>query len=399
MDDDVGWRRGRTAAERRGDDERRKAARGDAETGATPLHLVCRLQWKRLRAWKKRSLQTQFAAGGRIRPQAYSSSSAGFCGFLDPAHPCFARPVVLWIVTSYALPGRRRRVPSLAATVHVRAAYRGDDPRLPRDLARYVVRWKTSDTETRPHRCIVAEADRTVSRFFPANDMTACLSRLHYVNRDGGRTAYSPRRVLRVRPGDVPALEAYADAVARHTVFISYKHADFAEPSAGDRPPWTVMELAEAFIADKLGVWLDALCAPPGAEESPRDLDADDVTLLLQEGHAQSAVVVGIDTENYLTPGEDGHNWTRAEYEGSVDPRHRDAPLRRFALYGDAGTRVTPAPDAAARWSEDLGARVVPRVRRLVEAAVTGDARGRGRGRHGADGETGGGGVRRRGKR
>jgi len=352
-------------------------ATGGRRSDTTPLHLLCRLQLKRLRAWKKRSLRAEVSVEGRIRPQAYSSSSSGFSGFLNAWCQPPARPAFLWIVTSYKIPGKRGMVPSLAAKVCVQAAYRGDDNRLTEELKRYVVRWKDSEKEKRPHRCTVVEADPMLSRFFPANDMATCLSRLHYVNRDGGRTMYSPRRVLRIHPKDVYLLEEYAETVARHTVFISYKHSDFTNKSTSGTPPWTIKELAGAFISKKFSVWIDVLCAPPKSEESPKDLGSEEVRLLLKEGHAQSAVVIGIETENYLTPGEGGRNWTLDEYEGTVGGQRRDAPLLRFALHGGTGSKVKPSPDVAARWSEDLRTKIVPRITCLLASGVPGRIRER----------------------
>ncbi len=344
--------------------------REDRMSDTEPLHLLCRLQWKRLRAWKKRSLQAEVFIGGRIRPQAYSSSSSTFRGFLDDWYDHSTKPAVLWIVTSYRIPGRRHMVPSLAAKVRVQCTYRGNDDRLTEELKRYVVRWRDSGKEKRPQLCRVVEAEPTFSRFFPANDMATCLSRLQYINRDGGQTEYSPRRVLRVHPEDAYLLEDYAEAVARRTVFISYKHSDFTDKSASSHPPWTVKELAGAFISGKFGVWLDALCAPPKSEKSPQDLTLEEVRLLLKEGHAQSAVIIGIDTENYLTPGEGGHNWTLDEYDGTVGGQHRDAPLLRFVIYGGTESKLKPSPYDAMRWSEDLHTMIVPRVTHLLTSGV-----------------------------
>lgn len=244
-------------------------ARAKLRSDTQPLHLLCRLQWKRLRAWKKRSLRAEVCVEDRIHPQAYSSSSSGFRGFLDAWCRNPENPAVLWIVTSYRLPGRQQRVPSLAAKIHVRSTYHGNDDQLTEELKRYVVRWKTSEKEMRPQRCRVVEAEPSLSRFFPANDMGTCLSRLQYINRNGSRTGYSPRRVLRVRPGLASLLEAHAEAVARRTVFVSYKHIDFTDKRDSRHPAWTVKELAGAFITAKFGVWLDALCAPPKSEASP----------------------------------------------------------------------------------------------------------------------------------
>lgn len=330
------------------------------------LHLVCRLQWNRLRAWKKRSLRAEVSVSGRIRPQAYSSSSSGFRSFLDDWCNNSTKPAFLWIVTSYRIPGRRHLVPSLAAKIRVKSIYRGNDQRLTEDLKRYVIRWTDPIKEQRPQLCRVVEAEPTFSRFFPANDMTNCLRRLQYVNRDGAQTEYSPRRVLRVRPKDTYLLEEHAETVARQTVFLSYKHCDFIVKSAGSYPPWTVKKLAGALIASKFGVWLDALCAPPKSEESLQDLSLEEVRLLLKEGHAQSAVVIGIETDNYLTPGEGGQNWTLDEYEGTVSGEHRHGPLLRFALHGGAESKLEPSPDCAVRWSENLHTIIVSHLGRLI---------------------------------
>lgn len=331
--------------------------------GSEPLHLLCRLQWKRLRAWKKRSLRAEVLEGGRIRPQAYSSSSSLFRGFLGDWRGDFSIPAVLWIVTSYQIPGRHNMVPSLAAVVRVKSVYRGNDDRLRDELKRYVVSWGKSENEERPELCAVVEADPMFSRFFPANDMTTCLSCLRYVNQDGGLTEYSPRRVLRVRPKESYLLEKYAETVAQRTVFISYKHSDFT--GTRSHPPWTVKELAGAFISAKFGVWLDALCAPRKAKESSEDLNSEEVRLLLKEGHTQSAVVIAIETENYLGPGKGGHKWTLDEYEGTVGGENRDAPLLRFALHGGTGSKLRPFPHGARHWSEDLHGVIVPSVSSL----------------------------------
>ena len=77
---------------------------------------------------------------------------------------------------------------------------------------------------------------------------------------------------------------------------------------------------------------LKNLCAPSKSEESPKDLSSEEVRLLLKEGHAQSAAVIGIDTENYLTSGEGG-NWTLDEYDGTVGGQRRDAPLLPEEFY------------------------------------------------------------------
>lgn len=343
---------------------------GNQKSDTGPLHLLCRLQWKRLRAWKKRSLRGEVSVEDRIRPQAYSSSSSGFRGFLDAWCSTSEKPAVLWIVTSYRLPGRQQKVPSLAAKIHVRSTCRGDDDQLTEELKRYVVRWKNSEKEERPQLCRVVEAEPALSRFFPANDMGTCLSQLRYINRNGSQTEYSPRRVLRVRPEFAYLLKEHAEAVARRTVFISYKHIDFTDKRDSRHPTWTVKELAGAFISGKFGVWLDALCAPPKSEESPKDLSSEEVRLLLKEGHAQSAVVIGIETDNYLKPGEAGHNWTLDEYEGTVGGKRRDSPLLRFVLHGGTESKIKPSPDDAARWSEDLHNKIVPRVTRLITVGV-----------------------------
>lgn len=153
-------------------------------------------------------------------------------------------------------------------------------------------------------------------------------------------------------------------------MFVSYKHIDFTDKRDSRHPAWTVKELAGAFITAKFGVWLDALCAPPKSEASPEDLSSEDVRRLLKEGHAQSAVVIGIETGNYLKPGETGRNWTLDEYEGAVGGKRRDSPLLRFVLHGGTESKIRPRPDDAARWSEDLHTKIVPQVTRLITGGV-----------------------------
>jgi hypothetical protein len=149
-------------------------------------------------------------------------------------------------------------------------------------------------------------------------------------------------------------------------VFISYKHRDFDKGDVCRRPRWGVKKLAESFISEGFGVWLDALCAPRGAQASKDELDREEVRLLLAEGHAQSAVVIGLDTQNFLKPGRDGNNWTLAEYKGTVSRRRRDQPLLRFVLHEGADTKVRPSPNDSIDWSEDLRTEIVPRVAGLL---------------------------------
>jgi hypothetical protein len=216
-----------------------------------PLHILCRLQWKRLRAWKKRSLRADVVKMGRIRPQAYSSYSPAFHGLLNDWSQHKNKPAVLWIVTSYRIPGRRTMIPSLAARIFVHSTYHGNDEHLPDELRRYVVRWGNSEKGFKPEFCMIAEADPDNSRFFPANDMSGCLGKLTYGNKDGTLTRYSPRRVIKVHPQSIHIIEKYAEELARRTVFISYKHSDFAGKDKKNIPPWTVKELVGALINEK----------------------------------------------------------------------------------------------------------------------------------------------------
>lgn len=330
------------------------------------IHLVCRLQWGRLRAWKKRSLQAGVSVDGRIRPQAYSSSNSNFRGLMDDWKRSVDQPAVLWIVTSYRVPGRSRPVPSLAAKIHVRNVYRGDDENLGKPWIDYAWDWENRQPLKRPELCRIVEADPGQSRFYPANDIGPCLSRLRYRKKGGKETTYSPYGPLRVTPANVSALEEYARNIGARTVFVSYKHCDFKKDAKGRRPPWGVKTLARVLIDKGLGVWLDELCAPRGVQASSKELNRKEVGLLLAEGHAQSGVVVALETDNFLKPGKDGNNWTLGEYDGTVSSNMRKRSLSRFALHEGNETGIKPKPKDHADWSSDFSTVIVPRIAGLL---------------------------------
>ena len=334
------------------------------------IDVVCRLRSRQLRAWKKYSLDRAVSREGCIRPEAYSSCSTIFRGFQkwwcrqQPGKP--EREAVVWILEIPTDRNEPRR--SLVAQLGVRQLCIGG-PEVPPALQRYVRSWTHNKTFTEQDST-VAEADPDASRFYPANDLGRIVSRLRYVKQDGSLTTYSTAAVLRIHPEDVVQLAHAAEAIARRTVFVSYKHADFEESASGLRPGWQPADLAKLLIRRGLGVWLDSLCAPRRGEAAGKvpdepDWTDDEVERLLAEGHVQSQVVLAIDTPHYDTPGVKGTNWTRREYTGEAGMGRRASPLRRFVLHGPERRCLEPVPDDMMPWPDDLGEQIADRIERL----------------------------------
>lgn len=323
-----------------------------------PMHIVCRIQPRRLRGWREYAVDSNFQVAGILRPEAYSSSSPVFRSYVKQATEA-GRSIVLWIVTRHSGPKGQRAVFSLAAKVTVRALYEskpGQD--LPARLRRYDRPWKKG-TSHKKHKQVIAEGDPGNSRFYPACDIRECLASLDYLNVKGQRASGHPQTVMQVDPDSIKQLEDAARHVASHTVFLSYKHVDFEAGAPALRPPWQPKALAHRLIRAGLGVWFDGLCAPQPARRDDtvpeEDLLTDkEVGLLLAEGHRQSSVVLGIDTPRYLTPGTGGVNWTLREYDGSISNQVRGEPQQRFVLHGPNPRELTPKPHCARSWGIDV---------------------------------------------
>jgi hypothetical protein len=346
---------------------------------ADAVHLVCALQFHRLRAWKTRSSRAQVRVSRRVVPQAYSSSSTILRGHLAD-HLAVGGgdteqkpPAVLWIVNPLKWAGSSRPHSSLVARIRAAGIYRGDAPELQTHLKRYVHSWSKRPRKTpwQPSSCTVVAADPESSRFYPANDASATLAKLHYVNKDGSPRKYERGTLLRIAPASIAEMENFAETLARRTVFLSYKHDDFLPDATGERPPWSPRKFATELIkTGKIGVWWDAYCAPPsGGEQSTTSFTDAVVHDLLCEGHAQSKVLVAFCTPNYRGKGVGGVRWTQREYSGRFTRAIRDIPLKRFALHGgQAPDDLEPTPDDRAPWDADLDSVLVPGLASLLDS-------------------------------
>jgi hypothetical protein len=334
------------------------------------IDVVCQLRSRQLRAWKKYSLDRAVSSAGCIRPEAYSSCSTIFREFQiwwcrqQPGEP--EREAVVWIIEIPTDRNEPRR--SLVAKLGVRQFWIGG-PEVPPALRRYVRSW-THNKNFTAKNSTVAEADPDASRFYPANDLGRIASQLRYVKKDGSLTQYSTAAVLRIHPEDVCRLTEAADATARRSVFVSYKHADFEEHASGLRPCWRPEDLARLLIRRGFGVWLDSLCALRRGEAAGKapdmpDWTDDEVGGLLAEGHAQSQVVLAIVTPHYDTPGVQGTNWTRREYAGEASMGGRTSLLHRFVLHGPESRSLEPVPDDMMPWPDELGEQIADRIERL----------------------------------
>jgi hypothetical protein len=323
------------------------------------MHLVCRIQHHRLRGWREYAVDSDSQVADILRPEAYSSSSPVFRSYVRQATEA-GRSIVLWIVTRHRGPKGQRAAFSLVAKMRVRALHEskpGQDL-LPDHLRRYDRPWKKG-TSHRKHQRVIAESDPGNSRFYPACDIRECLGDLAYVNLKGKRASGHPQTVMQVDPDSIRQLEDAARHVASHTVFLSYKHVDFEAGAPAPRPPWQPKALAHRLIRGGLGVWFDGLCAPQPARRDGTVPEADfltdeEVRLLLAEGHRQSSVLLGINTGRYLTPGTDGVNWTRKEYDGSISNQVRSEPQQRFVLHGPNPRELPPEPHCARSWEIDV---------------------------------------------
>ena len=323
-----------------------------------PMHLVCRIQPHRLRGWREYAVDSDSQVADILRPEAYSSSSPVFRSYVQQATKA-GRSIVLWIVTRHSGPKGQRAAFSLAAKMSVRAIHEskpGQD--LPDRLRRYDRPWKKG-TSLKKHQRVIAEGDPGNSRFYPACDVREYLAGLAYLNLKGQRASGHPQTVMQVDPDSIKQLEDVARHVASHTVFFSYKHVDFEAGAPAPRPPWQPKALAHRLIRGGLGVWFDGLCAPQPARRDDTVPEADlltdeEVRLLLAEGHRQSSVVLGIDTQRYLSPGTGGVNWTLQEYDGSISNQVRGEPQQRFVLHGPNPRELTPEPHCARSWEIDV---------------------------------------------
>lgn len=337
-----------------------------------PMHLVCKIQPHRLRGWREYAIDSDSQVTEILRPEAYSSSSPVFRAYVKQATET-GRSIVLWIVTRHSGPKGKRAAFSLAAKMSVRTLHEsttGQD--LPKRLRRYDRPWKKG-TSHKKHKRVIAESDPVNSRFYPACDIRECLTGLAYLNLKGQRASGHPQTVMQVDPDSIKQLEDAAGHVASHTVFLSYKHIDFAAGAPAPRPPWKPKALAYRLIRGDLGVWFDGLCAPQPArrgESVPKEdlLTDEEVSLLLAEGHRQSSVVLGIDTPRYLTPGTGGVNWTLREYDGSLSNQVRCEPQQRFLLHAPNPRKLTPKPHCAKSWEIDVDTDLVSKLNSMLGA-------------------------------
>lgn len=335
------------------------------------IDVVCKIRLRQLRAWKKLAIKRKISSKGCLRPEAYSSCSTAFRSYrnwwqrwLDQGNP--PGEVVLWVMETSVDPNKGWQ--SLVARIGIRQFFVGG-PEVPPELQSYVRSW-TENEKFKESDCTVAKADPETSRFYPANNLGAVASRLRYVNNDGTLAKQSKGLMLRLHPDDAAQFTCAAEAIAGHTVFISYKFDDFRKECNVPRPRWTPNDLAEFLISRRLGVWLDSLCAPrrqksKDGDDTEPDLTDDEVEWLLAEGHAQSQIVVAIDSQRYDTPGAKCINWTRREYNGEASKNHRSFPLRRFVLYGPAPHDLEPVPDCRMPWPERLSEKVTQRLEQL----------------------------------
>lgn len=335
------------------------------------MHLVCRIQPRRLRGWREYAVDSDSQLADILRPEAYSSSSPVFRSYVRQATRA-GRSIVLWIVTRHSGPRGQRAAFSLAAKMSVRALHEtkpGQD--LPDRLRRYDRPWKKR-TSHKKHQRVIAEGDPANSRFYPACDVRECLDGLAYINLKCQRASGHPQTVMQVDPDSIRQLEDAARHVASHTVFLSYKHVDFEAGAPTPRPPWQPKALAQRLIRGGLGVWFDDLCAPQPARRDETDQEADlltdeEVRLLLAEGHRQSSVVLGIDTRRYLTPGMDGVKWTLKEYDGSISKEVRSEPQQRFVLHGPNPRKLIPEPHCARSWEINVDTDLVSELRSMLD--------------------------------
>ena len=210
-----------------------------------------------------------------------------------------------------------------------------------------------------------AVGDRGHSRFFGYNDVSRALLRTDLEGEPApwrghqkwspkfGQSLQGPRRIK----SGIEALKELADTLARRSVFLSWKHRDFA--GRHDQ----VEAVIAALVAEGIDCWWDQR-ALPASRALARLTGAPDVLeRLLDYGLDRSRVLLALGSKHWGSPSsrDANRNWTRGEWDrgpirfayeidGPPEDGWPDKPTKTFP-------RGTPVPSVARQIADHLANR------------------------------------------